>query len=121
MRANEKINYVEFPASDLSGTKAFFEAAFGWTFVDYGPDYAAFSNQGLDGGFYRSALQARTESGSALVVLFSKAIEQTQARVERAGGIIVKPIFAFPGGRRFHFTEPSGNELAVWTDVGADA
>ena len=119
MPANEKINYVEFPASDLAGTKAFFEAAFGWTFVDYGPDYSAFSDQGLDGGFYRSELQARTERGSALIVLFSKTLEQTQARVERAGGTIVKPIFAFPGGRRFHFTEPSGNELAVWTDAGA--
>ncbi len=119
MPANEKINYVEFPANDLTRTKAFFEAAFGWVFVDYGPDYVAFSDQGLDGGFYRSTLQARTERGSALVVLFSNAIEQTQARVEQAGGTIVRRIFAFPGGRRFHFTEPSGNELAVWTDVGA--
>ena len=115
MPANEKINYVEFPANDLARTKVFFEAAFGWSFVDYGPDYVAFSDQGLDGGFYRSALQARTERGSALVVLFSNALEQTQAKVEQAGGSIVRPIFAFPGGRRFHFTEPSGNELAVWT------
>ncbi|MCZ4316966.1 VOC family protein [Comamonadaceae bacterium G21597-S1] len=117
MPAHEKINYVEFPARDLAQTKAFFTAAFGWSFVDYGPDYAAFSDQGLDGGFYRSELQATTASGSALVVFFSQALEETQARVERAGGRIVKPIFTFPGGRRFHFVEPSGNEFAVWGEA----
>ncbi|MCB1999636.1 MAG: VOC family protein [Rhodoferax sp.] len=117
MPAHEKINYVEFPARDLAQSKAFFAAAFGWSFVDYGPDYAAFSDQGLDGGFYRSELQATTASGSALLVFFSQALEETQARVERAGGRIVKPIFTFPGGRRFHFVEPSGNEFAVWGEA----
>lgn len=121
MPAHEKINYVEFPAHDLEGTKAFFAAAFGWSFTDYGPDYTAFSDEGLDGGFFRSELKATSERGSALIVLFSRSLEETLARVEGAGGRIVKPIFAFPGGRRFHFTEPSGNELAVWSDAAAVA
>lgn len=119
MHAADKINYVEFPARDIERTKAFFEAAFGWSFVDYGPDYAAFSDQGLDGGFFRSGLRSSTERGGALIVLYSAALEATQERVERAGGQIVRPIFAFPGGHRFHFVEPSGNELAVWSDAAA--
>lgn len=119
MLRHEKINYVEYPSRDLEETKRFFERAFGWTFEDYGPDYAAFSDQGLDGGFFRSDLAARTESGSALIVLYSEDLEGTLAKVEAAGGKVVKPIFAFPGGRRFHFTEPSGNELAVWSKPNA--
>ena len=119
MPEHEKINYVEFPARDLSATKAFFEAAFGWSFVDYGPTYTAFSDEGLDGGFYESDRAASTEHGSALVVFYSARLEETQRNVERAGGRIVKPIFSFPGGRRFHFADPSGNEFAVWSDVGA--
>lgn len=114
--SNEKINYIEMPASDLEGTKTFFSEAFGWTFEDYGPDYAAMTNAGIDGGFYRSSLCATTDTGSALVVLYSKALAQSLSRVEQAGGTIVKPIFSFPGGRRFHFTDPSGNEYAVWSE-----
>ena len=91
---HEKINYVEFPAKDIERTKAFFAAAFGWSFVDYGPDYAAFSDQGLDGGFYRSGLQATTDRGSALIVLYSDRLEETQAKVEHAGGKIARRIFS---------------------------
>lgn len=112
----EKINYIEMPASDLESTKTFFSEAFGWTFEDYGPDYAAMNNAGIDGGFYRSSVRATTDTGSALVVLYSKELEQSLSRVEQAGGTIVKPIFKFPGGRRFHFTDPSGNEYAVWSE-----
>lgn len=119
MPDHEKINYVEYPARQLDATKAFFETAFGWRFVDYGPDYTAFSDQGLDGGFYRSELAASVSQGSALVVFYSARLEETQAKVEAAGGKVVKPIFSFPGGRRFHFTEPSGNEFAVWSDLAA--
>jgi predicted enzyme related to lactoylglutathione lyase len=119
MPLHEKINYVEYPANDLEGTKAFFAAAFGWSFVDYGPEYIAFSDEGLDGGFFKSELKATTDKGSALIVLFSQSLEETLAKVKSAGGQIVKPIFAFPGGRRFHFTEPSGNEFAVWGEAGA--
>ncbi len=113
---NEKINYVEFPARDLEATKAFFTKCFGWEFTDYGAEYTAFSSAGVDGGFYLADLAASTESGSALIVLFSQNLEQTLRTVERSGAIVLKPIFKFPGGRRFHFSEPSGNELAVWSD-----
>ena len=119
MDRHETINYVEFPATNLEATKAFFEAVFGWSFVDYGPDYTAFSGQGLDGGFFRSHLVASVETGSALIVFYSDRLEDTQSKIENAGGRILKPIFAFPGGRRFQFAEPSGNEFGVWTEVGA--
>jgi predicted enzyme related to lactoylglutathione lyase len=119
MNISDKINYVEFPARDIEATKTFFTSVFGWTFENYGPEYTAFSNQGIDGGFFKSELASATGSGGALVVLYSASIESLQNRVEKAGGTVVRPIFPFPGGRRFHFTEPSGNELAVWTDVGA--
>jgi predicted enzyme related to lactoylglutathione lyase len=118
MAEHGKINYVEFPAAEIEATKTFFAEVFGWEFLDYGPDYSAFADQGLDGGFFRSELQARTEKGSALIVFYSHDLENTQARIEQAGGSIVKPIFSFPGGRRFHFLEPSGNEFAVWSDLG---
>jgi uncharacterized protein len=119
MHKHEKINYVEFPAKNLAATKAFFKTVFGWSFADYGPEYAAFSGEGLDGGFFRSDLAASTDKGSALIVFYSERLEETQAKVERAGGRIVKPIYSFPGGRRFHFAEPSGNEFAVWTEAGS--
>ncbi len=119
MNVHEKINYVEFPAKNIEAAKAFFKSAFGWSFVDYGPEYSAFSNEGLDGGFYKSDLSVSTENGSALVVFYSKALENTQLKIENAGGTIIKPIFPFPGGRRFHFGDPNGNEYAVWPDVNA--
>lgn len=117
MNEHEKLNYVEFPSSNLQSTKAFFEKAFGWSFVDYGPEYTAFSGQGLDGGFFKSDLHSNTANGAALLVFFSSNLQDTLAKVAAAGGKIVKPIFSFPGGRRFHFIEPSGNEFAVWSDV----
>ena len=117
MNEHGKINYIEFPSRDLAATKAFFEAVFGWSFVDYGPEYTAFSNEGLHGGFFKSELAATSENGSALVIFYSERLEETESKVTSAGGRIVKPIFTFPGGRRFHFTEPSGNELAVWSDA----
>lgn len=119
MNEREKINYVEFPAKDLEAAKAFFTTVFGWSFVDYGPEYTAFSNEGIDGGFFKSDLSASTENGSALIVFYSRDLERTQAKIEGAGGSIIKPIFLFPGGRRFHFADPNGNEYAVWSDVNA--
>ncbi len=113
---HESINYVEFAARNLSATKMFFEAVFDWTFEDYGDEYTAFSAKGLSGGFYQSDKAASVESGSALIVFYSDSLESTLAKVEQAGGEINVPIFSFPGGRRFHFIEPSGNELAVWSD-----
>ncbi|HJZ13629.1 MAG TPA: VOC family protein [Acidobacteriota bacterium] len=114
MNQHEKINYVELPAKDLAGTKAFFESVFGWSFTDYGPEYTAFENQGLDGGFFQSDLVSSTENGAALIVFYSSQLEATLAKVEKAGGSILKPIYSFPGGRRFHFAESSRNEFAVW-------
>ena len=116
MNEHEKINYVEFPARNIEVVKAFFTSAFGWSFEDYGPDYTAFSNEGLNGGFFRADLAVSTENGSALIVFYSNDLEQTQAKIESAGGSIVRPIFSFPGGRRFHFADPNGNEYAVWSD-----
>jgi len=114
MNKHETINYVEFPAKNIEETKAFFLKVFNWKFTDYGPEYTAFSNQGLDGGFYKSNLNASTETGSALIVFFSENLDATLLKVEKSGGEIIKPIFSFPGGRRFHFKDPSDNEFAVW-------
>lgn len=116
MNKHEKINYLEYPAKDLAKTKAFFEEAFNWVFTDYGPEYCAFDNQGLEGGFYKSNLVSRADKGAALTVFYSDKLQVTLEKVVVAGGVIVKPIFNFPGGRRFHFIEPSGNEFAVWTE-----
>ena len=116
MNEHEKINYIEFPAKNIDTTKAFFKAIFNWDFVDYGPDYTAFSNQGLDGGFFKSDLVVSTKNGSALVVFYSENLEQTSSKIELSNGAIIKPIFSFPGGRRFHFSDPNGNEYAVWSD-----
>ncbi len=116
MPDHEKIDYVELPAREMDATKRFFTQVFGWSFTDYGPDYTAFEKQGLDGGFYRSEQAATADRGSALIVFYSAALEETQAKIQAAGGVVAKPIFDFPGGRRFHFTDPSGNEFAVWSD-----
>lgn len=113
MREDGKIDYIEWAGGDLSATKAFYGAAFGWTFTDYGPSYAAFEGQGLDGGFESDEAPA-----PPLVVLYAHDLEAMQAKVAAAGGQIVKPIFDFPGGRRFHFRDPAGNELAVWSENG---
>jgi predicted enzyme related to lactoylglutathione lyase len=116
MDHHDKIDYVEFPARNLAATKAFFIKAFDWSFQDYGPEYISFTDAGIAGGFYQSELSANTENGSALIVLYSNDLEDTFSRVKDAGGSIVKEIFTFPGGRRFHFMEPSGNEFAVWSE-----
>lgn len=111
-----KINYIEFPACNFSATKAFFSQVFDWQFEDYGPEYSAFSNAGIEGGFYQSDLKSRTQHGAALVVFYTEELEKVLAEIQQAGGEICQDIFAFPGGRRFHFVEPSGNEFAVWSD-----
>lgn len=112
MKQNGKLDYLEMPATGgtLDGVKAFYSAAFSWTFTDYGPTYSAFS-EGLDGGFQTDSAEAATKP---LPVLYSENVEESLRAVENAGGVITRPIFSFPGGRRFHFTDPAGNELAVW-------
>lgn len=116
MPSDQKIDYVELPAEDLDATEAFYSGAFGWSFTDYGPDYRAFSDERLNGGFYKSGLKSRTENGATLVVLYAIKLEETRGRVLAAGGSMHKDIFSFPGGRRFHFLDPHGNELSVWSD-----
>jgi len=115
-----KINYVEFHSQDLEASKAFFSKAFGWAFTDYGPDYCDVKDQGVDVGIFRSSEMATASNGAPRVIFFSARLEETQATVEAAGGEICREIRSFPGGRRFHFIEPGGNELGVWSDVTAD-
>lgn len=114
IRTNDSINYIEFPATDLERTRTFYGRAFGWTFVDYGPRYLAFHGAGVDGGF---ALDASPSVGGVLVVLYHEALGSTEARVRELGGEISRAIFTFPGGHRFHFLDPNGNELAVWSET----
>ena len=111
---NNHINYIEFHAKDLDAIKQFYSQAFGWTFTDYGPAYTSFSDSGIAGGFEQSDAQV---VNGALVVLYHADLEEILEKVRAANGSIVKEIFSFPGGRRFHFRDPAGNELAVWSDV----
>jgi len=115
--AHHTLNYIELPATDLPAMKAFYGAAFGWTFIDYGPTYASFQGAGLDGGFDAHSDHKPVGGNGALVILISDNLEQSEDAVKAAGGVISRAIFAFPGGRRFHFIDPSGNELAVWAHV----
>lgn len=110
---NNHINYVEFKASDLESIKAFYQKVFNWQFTDYGPEYTAFSNSGLEGGF---ELSTEEIVKGALVVLYHEDLEMVKDKVINAGGTIAIDTFSFPGGRRFHFKDLSGNELAVWSD-----
>lgn len=111
---DRRIDYVEFGATDIPRTRAFYEEVFGWRFEDYGPAYSSFQDGRIAGGFeQRSAVHG----GGPLVVIYAANLEAVEQAVTRAGGTIVRPTFTFPGGRRFHFRDPSGNELAVWSEV----
>ena len=116
MPSDQRIDYVEFPAADFDAAEAFYSGTFGWTFTDYGPEYRSFNDGELNGGFYKSELRSSTSTGAALIVLFANNLESTEAAVRKNGGDICKEIFSFPGGRRFHFLDPHGNELSVWSD-----
>ena len=116
MPSKLKIDYLELPARDLDQTQTFYQNTFGWKFTDYGPEYRAFNDSNLNGGFYKSTLCSSTHNGAALLVLYTFQLENILQRVKDNGGEIAKDIFSFPGGRRFHFTDPNGNELAVWSD-----
>jgi hypothetical protein len=113
-KANQ-IDYVEFAAQDLAAFKKFYGEAFGWTFQDWGPDYVSFEGAGIDGGV-RGGETPR--AGSTTVILYADDLEAAERRVEKAGGVIGAR-HEFPGGRRFHFADTTGNELAVWTKAGA--
>ena len=110
---DRRIDYVEFSVKSVSDAKRFYGGAFGWTFEDYGPDYASFSDGRLSGGF-QTATNVRT--GGPLVVIYAADLEAMGQKVTQTGGVIVRPIFSFPGGRRFHFRDPGGHELAVWSE-----
>ena len=114
--AHHKINYVEFASAYLQQSCDFFAALFGWRRESFGPDYVAFHGAGLAGGFYRANLCSTASSGGALIVFYSADLDASLSLVTAHGGRIVKPVFAFPGGRRFHFTEPAGNEFAIWSE-----
>jgi predicted enzyme related to lactoylglutathione lyase len=107
------INYVEFKAKDLEEIKQFYSQAFGWSFQDYGPNYVAFSDSGLEGGFAKSG---EAVVNGALIILYHENLEGTKKKIIDSNGIISVDIYPFPGGRRFHFRDPAGNELAVWSE-----
>jgi len=107
------LDYLELPAPDMAATKAFYAAAFGWKFTDYGPDYVEFDSGGRKGGF--NAEMKVVSSGGVLPVLWANDLDAVEAKVTRAGGEVIAH-HSFPGGRRFHFRDPNGNELAVWSD-----
>jgi len=115
---NLRLDYVEFATRDVAAAKKFYTAAFNWQFTDYGPDYTSFTDGRLAGGFFHSPeVPAKM---NPTVVVFAADLESAAVRVEQAGGKIVRPSFEFPGGRRFQFTDPTGLELAVWSDIRAD-
>ena len=111
---HHSIDYIEFVVTDMAESKRFYKAAFGWRFNDYGPDYAGIQGQGRETGGLR--LDTKMSAGGPLVILYSDDLDMTLTKVREAGGRIVREPFDFPGGRRFHFHDPSGNELAVWSE-----
>lgn len=111
---NNRIDYIEFAVSDIERSKDFYGKVFNWQFTDYGPGYCEFTDGRLAGGL--TTLSEVQSNGGPLVILYADDLEQTQKRLEEAGATIVLPIFSFPGGRRFHFTDPDGYQLAVWSD-----
>ncbi len=110
---NNYISYIEFKAKDLEEIKKFYHRSFDWFFTDYGPDYTSFSESGIAGGFEKS--EAPIVNG-ALIVLYHNNLMEVKNKIIEAGGKISKDIFPFPGGKRFHFLDPAGNELAVWSE-----
>jgi predicted enzyme related to lactoylglutathione lyase len=110
---DRRIDYIEFKVADLARSRAFYSDAFGWAFTDYGPTYCAFSDGRLDGGF---TTEGTPQPGGPLVILYADDLAEQQRRIEAAGGRISTQPYAFPGGRRFHFQDPDGYELAVWSE-----
>jgi uncharacterized protein len=110
------IDYIEMPTRNLAATKKFFAALFGWSFVDYGPEYASFDDGRMTGGFFSSERTASVDAGAPVVIFYQPGLEGARAKVVDLGGEITKEIFEFPGGRRFHFREPAGGEFAIWSD-----
>ena len=116
MSQHHHFHYIELPSTDNMAMKAFYGAVFGWTFQDWGPTYVAIHGAGVEGGFDMDSDRAPSGQG-ALVIIYSDDLEASEQAVKEAGGNVTVPIFSFPGGRRFHFKDPSGNELGIWTIV----
>ncbi len=114
MTTHHSIHYVELPSTDNAAMKTFYGDVFGWTFEDYGPTYVAIHGAGVEGGFDAATDKKPTRDG-ALIILYSDELDASETAIKAAGGGITVAQFDFPGGRRFHFTDPSENELAVWT------
>lgn len=117
---DQRIDYIELSVKDIARTRTFYDQAFGWSFKEYGPAYCEFTDGNMTGGF---ALGGEgnpggpiKSGGGPLVLLYANNLEDSQRRVEKAGGKIVQPIFSFPGGRRFHFADPDGYVLGVWSE-----
>jgi uncharacterized protein len=117
-KPENQIDYVELPTADTARAKRFYREVFGWKFEDYGPDYTSFFDGRLAGGFTKEVPPPSPDlpSRSVLLVIYASDLDATQKLIQSAGGKIVKEIFSFPGGRRFHFTDPDGNQLAVWSE-----
>ena len=113
MSAENRIDYVEIPVTDLAKARTFFAAMFGWSFQEWGDDYVSFNDGRLDGGLRRSAEPA--PSTGVLLVFYSDSLERDLDRVQELGATVSQPIFSFPGGRRFHFVDPVGTEYAMWS------
>jgi hypothetical protein len=109
---SDKIDYIEFPSSDRARTSTFFQAAFGWGIVPYGPSYDGLDGAGIDGGIDQGPEKVTT---ATMAIIRTEDLNDAERRVVAAGGVITRSQFDFLGGRRFHFREPGGNELAVWT------
>ena len=114
-QSHHTIDYVEIAVDDVEAAKAFYGSAFGWSFADYGPEYAGIRIGDSEVGGVTTTSEVRP--GGPLVILYSDDLEGSVESVMAAGGTIVKPIYSFPGGRRFHFADPAGNELAVWSEL----
>ncbi len=110
---DRRMDYIEFGTTDIEATRKFYSEVFGWAFTDYGPDYTSFKDGRMAGGF---ASAPTVTAGSPLVVLYAIDLTEIEAAIRENGGQVVRETFEFPGGRRFHFTDPGGNELAVWSD-----
>jgi uncharacterized protein len=110
---DRRIDYIEFSATDIDSTKRFFSEVFGWTFTDYGPEYTSFEDGRLNGGFAKAD---SVSGGGPLTVIYASDLEAIKQSVTEHGGSVVRDTYEFPGGRRFHFTDPNGNELAVWSE-----
>jgi predicted enzyme related to lactoylglutathione lyase len=113
---HHKITYIEFVSTDLERTKQFYSTVFGWSFQDWGPDYISFDGAGVSGGFAKGEPHDGPGRFAPLVVLYSQDLKATEAAIVAAGGSITVPTFEFPGGRRFHFSDGTGNVLAVWSE-----